>query len=89
MATSSFEKVIYEKRGRIAIVTINRPEVMNAIDPQTSAELHEAWCDFRDDEELWVVDGSVVTSPTPIVSQQGGRSQAESLPSFVRFITIC
>jgi enoyl-CoA hydratase/carnithine racemase len=54
MSELTFEKVIYEKRGRIAIVTINRPEVMNAIDPQTSAELHEAWSDFRDDDELWV-----------------------------------
>ena len=50
----NFEKVIYEKRGRIGIVTINRPDRMNAIDPQTSAELHEAWCDFRDDDNLWV-----------------------------------
>ena len=54
MADLTFEKVIYEKRGRIGIVTINRPDRMNAIDPQTSAELHEAWCDFRDDDELWV-----------------------------------
>lgn len=50
----SYEKIIYEKRGRIAIVTMNRPERMNAIDPQTSAEMHEAFCDFRDDDELWV-----------------------------------
>jgi enoyl-CoA hydratase/carnithine racemase len=54
MADPTFEKVLYEKRGRIAIVTINRPERMNAIDPQTSAELHEAFCDFRDDDNLWV-----------------------------------
>jgi enoyl-CoA hydratase/carnithine racemase len=27
---------------------------MNAIDPQTSAELHDAWCDFRDSDGLWV-----------------------------------
>jgi len=54
MAELTFEKVIYEKRGRIATVTINRPDRMNAIDPQTSAELHAAWCDFRDDDELWV-----------------------------------
>jgi enoyl-CoA hydratase/carnithine racemase len=27
---------------------------MNAIDPQTSAEMHEAMCAFRDDDELWV-----------------------------------
>src|SRR5436305_10522886 len=54
MADLKFENVLYEKRGRIGIVTINRPERMNAIDPQTSAELHEAWSDFRDDDELWV-----------------------------------
>jgi enoyl-CoA hydratase/carnithine racemase len=54
MMPSTFEKVLYEKRGRIAIITMNRPERMNAIDPQTSAEMHEAFCDFRDDEGLWV-----------------------------------
>jgi E-phenylitaconyl-CoA hydratase len=49
-----FEKIIYEKKGRIAIITINRPERMNAIDPQTSQELRDAWTDFRDDNDLWV-----------------------------------
>lgn len=46
--------ITYEKNGRIAIITINRPDALNAIDPQTSAELTEAWADFRDDPELWV-----------------------------------
>src|SRR5438874_783868 len=54
MADLNFQNVIYEKRGRIGIVTINRPERMNAIDPQTSQEMHTAWCDFRDDDDLWV-----------------------------------
>ncbi|MBI2724205.1 MAG: enoyl-CoA hydratase/isomerase family protein [Chloroflexi bacterium] len=54
MAGKQFENVLYEKRGRIAIVTVNRPERMNAIDPQTSAELHEAWSDVRDDDNVWV-----------------------------------
>jgi E-phenylitaconyl-CoA hydratase len=49
-----FKNVIYEKKGRIAVVTINRPERMNAIDPETSRELLSAWSDFRDDNELWV-----------------------------------
>lgn len=44
----------YEKSGRIATVTINRPEALNAIDPTTNAELVEAWADFRDDPEVWV-----------------------------------
>ena len=49
-----FEKILYEKDGRVAIVTINRPERMNAIDPQTSFELRAAMSDFRDDDDLWV-----------------------------------
>ncbi|MFQ5401111.1 MAG: enoyl-CoA hydratase/isomerase family protein [Anaerolineae bacterium] len=43
----------YEKQGHIAIITLNRPQVMNAINMEMSRELVEAWIDFRDDPELW------------------------------------
>lgn len=46
--------ILYEKHGRVATITINRPDALNAIDPQTNAELTEAWADFRDDPEVWV-----------------------------------
>ena len=46
--------ILYEKTGRIATITINRPDALNSIDPQTNAELTEAWADFRDDPEVWV-----------------------------------
>lgn len=46
--------IIYEKKGRIATITINRPEVRNAIDLDTGQELIKAWTDFRDDPQLWV-----------------------------------
>jgi E-phenylitaconyl-CoA hydratase len=49
-----FTNIIYEKKGRIAYVTINRPQRMNAVDPDTSSELLQAFSDFRDDDELWV-----------------------------------
>jgi E-phenylitaconyl-CoA hydratase len=49
-----FEKIIYAKEGRLAIVTINRPERLNAIDAQTSSELNAAFTDFRDNDDLWV-----------------------------------
>jgi enoyl-CoA hydratase/carnithine racemase len=45
--------IIYEKKGRIATITINRPEVRNAIDLETGQELIEAWTDFRDDPDVW------------------------------------
>jgi len=44
----------YKKEGRIAIFTINRPQVMNAINMEALHELHEAMVDFRDDPDLWV-----------------------------------
>ena len=46
--------VNFEKKDKIAVITINRPEAMNAIDPETSEELGRAWTDFRDDPNLWV-----------------------------------
>ena len=45
-------KLLYEKRDRIAYLTINRPEAKNAIDPDVHRLLWEAWEDFRDDEAL-------------------------------------
>ncbi|MFC2065922.1 enoyl-CoA hydratase/isomerase family protein [Chloroflexota bacterium] len=44
----------YEKEGRIAVFTINRPEAMNAMNVEGLRELSEAMVDFRDDPELWV-----------------------------------
>ncbi len=49
-----FEYILYEKKGRIAYVTLNRPEVMNALHPPLGAELTQAWSDFIDDDEIWV-----------------------------------
>jgi enoyl-CoA hydratase/carnithine racemase len=45
-------KVIYEKRDQIAYITLNRPEVHNAIDTETDELLFEAWTDFRDDPDV-------------------------------------
>lgn len=46
--------VIYEKKGKIAIMTINRPEARNALGGDVGRLLNEAMVDFRDDPNLWV-----------------------------------
>ena len=46
--------VDYEKEGKIAIMTINRPEARNALSADVSRELNEAMVDFRDNPDLWV-----------------------------------
>ena len=45
--------IIKEKQGRITILTINRPEVHNALDIETSRELAQHFTEFRDDPESW------------------------------------
>jgi Enoyl-CoA hydratase/isomerase len=46
------ETVLYDKRDRMAFVTLNRPAVKNAIDPRMHDELCRIWRDFRDDDEV-------------------------------------
>ncbi|HXG02603.1 MAG TPA: enoyl-CoA hydratase-related protein [Candidatus Binatia bacterium] len=46
--------VLYEQKDRVVTITINRPEAMNAIDPETHEALVAAWVRFRDDDSAWV-----------------------------------
>ena len=43
------DNVLYEKKGAIAYVTLNRPKVLNALNKATIAELTEVFEDARDD----------------------------------------
>ena len=43
-----------ERDGHILTVTLNRPEVMNALHPPASFELSKVFDDFAADPELWV-----------------------------------
>ena len=47
-------KVLFEKKGAIAYVTINRPERLNACDYETYALLAKVWREFLDDPTLRV-----------------------------------
>ncbi|GIW45927.1 MAG: enoyl-CoA hydratase [Candidatus Binatia bacterium] len=49
-----FEFIQYEKSGRIVWITINRPEVMNALHPPANMELSQAFDDFAADPDAWV-----------------------------------
>ena len=44
----------FEKREQIAFITLNRPEVLNAIDPEMMVRLAEAWIEYDQDDELRV-----------------------------------
>ena len=49
-----YTDIKYEKMDGIAKITINRPEVMNALNPETHAEMAAAFDEFESDPKLWV-----------------------------------
>jgi enoyl-CoA hydratase len=51
---NEYEQILFERRGPVTLITINRPERMNAIGPVVSRELVDAWGRFRDDDQQHV-----------------------------------
>lgn len=51
----NFETIILRKEGRVAIITLNRPEAINARNPVMVNELSTAYRDVAQDDEVRVV----------------------------------
>ena len=52
---ASYETLLVERRGRVAVITINRPQKLNALNIQTRAEGAAALEELREDESVRVV----------------------------------
>ena len=48
----NFETVLFERRGQVAIIVLNRPEVMNSINAQLYMDAGKALEIFKNDSEL-------------------------------------
>src|SRR5215471_17409758 len=48
----TLENVLYEKKGAIAYITVNRPKVLNALSHRTWEDLRTAFVNARDDAEV-------------------------------------
>jgi enoyl-CoA hydratase len=70
---SDYEHLVYEQRGPVTIITITRPERMNAIGPQTHRELVDAWDRFRADDNALV---GVLTGAGEVAFCAGGDLKA-------------
>ena len=82
------ENVLYEKKGPIAYITINRPKVLNALNAKTISELRSAFEEARDDFEVRGViftgagdksfaagaDISEMANDTPLTAQEKTRT---------------
>src|SRR3954451_22200044 len=49
--TMSYETILVEKRGAVTLVTLNRPQALNALNSQVLKELIEVFCDYDGDAE--------------------------------------
>jgi enoyl-CoA hydratase/carnithine racemase len=82
---NAFETLIFEKEGALALVTLNRPRVLNAFNIQMRDDLFEVLSAIRDDDEVRValIKGSgekafcvgadlseFLTAPSPVVARQ-------------------
>jgi enoyl-CoA hydratase/carnithine racemase len=49
-----FETVLFEIEDRIATITLNRPDRLNAMTQKMRDELRECWQRVKDDADIWV-----------------------------------
>jgi len=47
-----YEMIVYEKNGPVATITLNRPQTINALNPQMVAEMHQALDESDADAEV-------------------------------------
>ncbi|MQA82088.1 MAG: 1,4-dihydroxy-6-naphthoate synthase [Streptosporangiales bacterium] len=72
---SEFEDVLYEAKGGTAWITINRPEVLNALRTKTYADLRDAFKKGTADPEIGVM---VLTGAGDHAFSSGGDVKAQS-----------
>ncbi len=86
--------VLYEKKGKIAYITLNRPKAFNAASPNLAKELSDALIDFRSDDELLAAiitgsgekafcAGADIKTMIPFLKELGGK-QWLSAPTVMR-----
>src|SRR5699024_7534356 len=67
-----FSEIIFERTGKIAKITMNRPEKHNAFTPVTVAEMIEAFTICRDDRSL----GDIILSGASDQAFSSGGDQS-------------
>ncbi len=55
MTQKEYANIIYEKKGKVATITLNKPKVRNALSLALLAEMHDALQDAESDKDICVI----------------------------------
>lgn len=87
----AYENLLYEAQDHIAVVTLNRPERLNALSRPLQLELLEACAEAKNDDAVWAViftgagrgfcSGADISGPRP-AGEERTPSQNELLDEF-------
>ena len=84
-----YENLTLERDGQIALVTLNRPEKLNAISREMHLEMMEACHELQDDDEIraviWTGEGRGFCSGVDLTADRapdGSKSRQERLDEF-------
>ena len=55
MNYDQYQYIRVEKAGRVAVLTLNRPDFRNALHMDAHAELEQVWSDLAQDEEVYAI----------------------------------
>lgn len=92
-----YETIRYEKQDNIAVITINRPEALNALNSKVIGELEQAVCEVESDKELAVLiltgEGRSFVAGADIAEQRlmdaaGGRAWGRRGSALMRRIEL-
>ncbi|MEW5945212.1 MAG: enoyl-CoA hydratase/isomerase family protein [bacterium] len=80
MAQARSSSVLSERLGNVLLITINRPEVKNALNVEVLEKLKNLWDDFDDDKELKVAvltgaGGDAFSSGADLKEIAGGKGR--------------
>jgi enoyl-CoA hydratase len=78
-----YENIQVEKRGRVALVTLNRPKALNALNSALIAELNDALAQFQGDDKI----GCVVLTGSEKAFAAGADIKEMSSLSYVEAYT--
>lgn len=82
----SYQFITTEKRGHILLVTMNRPEVYNAVHVDMHNEMADCWDAFAADQDLWVAvltgaGDKAFSAGNDLKATAAGGSKSEMTPT--------